>query len=296
MNSLSAPPIATRLRVQPAERPGVTRTPLVASRVALVEDLQSRGVATRAAPEDFSPDFQVCLPYAGTFVWQVGGDDVVADANQVLFVAGGEAFRLCQSAATPYAELIVTPDPSVLAALVGTDDGRLRAHALFRRRSRRAEPAVQLRLVRFLHAARHGHLDAVGGDEATLDLLRAALGSQASSALPSPASRRLVDRTKGFLAAHLSRPLRLADIARAVNASPAHLTTVFRRIEGVPLHRYLTQLRLARALAELPHSRDLTALALSVGFSSHSHFAASFRRAFGVPPSRVRDGVRPQVS
>jgi hypothetical protein len=50
------------------------------------------------------------------------------------------------------------------------------------------------------------------------------------------------------------------------------LTTAFRRTEGVPLHRYLTQLRLAQALVELPHASDLTALALDLGFSSHSHF------------------------
>ena len=296
MNRTSATPVAMETRVAGAEPPPMSRTRLVASRVALVEDLRCPGVGTRVAPEDFSPDFQVCLPYRGTFVWQVGGDDVVGDANQVLFVAGGEAFRICQPVFGAYAELILTPDPMVLAELVGTDDARLRTHTLFRRRSRRAEPALQLRLAMYLHAGRHGGLAGVAGEEATLDLLGAALGGQASTSLPGPASRRLVSRTKEFLAAHLSRSLRLADIARAVGSSPAHLTTVFRRVEGVPLHRYLTQLRLARALVELPHSPDLTALALEVGFSSHSHFAASFRRAFGAPPSLVRDGVRPRPS
>jgi AraC-like DNA-binding protein len=77
-----------------------------------------------------------------------------------------------------------------------------------------------------------------------------------------------------------------------VGASPAYLTDVFRRIEGVPLHRYLTQLRLARALVELPHASDLTTLAIDLGFSSHSHFTAVFRRAFGCTPSRFRDSSR----
>jgi hypothetical protein len=39
--------------------------------------------------EDFSPEFQVCLPYSGRFVWHVGRDHVIADANQVLFVTAG---------------------------------------------------------------------------------------------------------------------------------------------------------------------------------------------------------------
>ncbi len=64
------------------------------------------------------------------------------------------------------------------------------------------------------------------------------------------------------------------------------------RVEGVSLHRYLMQLRLARALVELPHAEDLAALALALGFSSHSHFSAAFRRAFGCTPSQFRQTAR----
>ena len=35
-----------------------------------------------------------------------------------------------------------------------------------------------------------------------------------------------------------------------------------------------------------------TALALELGFSSHSHFSERFRNEFGVPPSQVRDERR----
>jgi AraC family transcriptional regulator len=70
------------------------------------------------------------------------------------------------------------------------------------------------------------------------------------------------------------------------------LTDAFRRVEGTPLHRYLTRLRLARALDELPHAEDLTQLALDIGFSSHSHFTAAFRRAFGCTPSEFRQTTR----
>ena len=43
-----------------------------------------------------------------------------------------------------------------------------------------------------------------------------------------------------------------------------------------------------RALVELPHSKGLTALAPNLGFSSHSHFSFTFRRAFGCIPSWFR--------
>ncbi len=44
--------------------------------------------------EGFSPEFQLVLPYQGHFVWEVGHDSVVGDANQALFVTAGEAFRM----------------------------------------------------------------------------------------------------------------------------------------------------------------------------------------------------------
>jgi AraC-like DNA-binding protein len=102
----------------------------------------------------------------------------------------------------------------------------------------------------------------------------------------------LLRRAKELLEAELANPIRLGHVARAVGASPAYLTDLFRRLEGVSMHRYVAQLRLARALVELPHADDLSTLALEVGFSSHSHFTAAFRRAFGCTPSQFRRAAR----
>ncbi len=61
----------------------------------------------------------MALPYRGLLVWHVGRDGVVGDANQVLFVTGGEPYRISDPVVTGYAELIVTPEPSVLAEVAG---------------------------------------------------------------------------------------------------------------------------------------------------------------------------------
>jgi AraC family transcriptional regulator len=160
---------------------------------------------------------------------------------------------------------------------------------LFRRRSRRAEFGLLSLRSRFLHGACYGDWEGIAGDELIVALLRLALDADAEGCCePSARTRRLMRRTKEFVESQLSTPLRLRDVARTVGASPAYLTDVFRRVEGVPLHRYVMQLRLARALFELPHANDLTVLAFDLGFSSHSHFAAAFRRAFGCTPSQFR--------
>jgi len=81
----------------------------------------------------------------------------------------------------------------------------------------------------------------------------------------------------------------LEDIARAVHSSTFQLARVFHRETGLALHQYRTRLRLRAALERLVESEtDLTALALDLGFSSHSHFTSAFHRAFGLTPSECR--------
>ena len=54
--------------------------------------------------------------------------------------------------------------------------------------------------------------------------------------------------------------------------------------------------RLRASLDRVAAGEDLSALAFDLGFSSHSHFSASFRRAFGVTPSRVRGLARARLA
>jgi AraC family transcriptional regulator len=128
-------------------------------------------------------------------------------------------------------------------------------------------------------------------EETTVGLLPGAM-LHAPRAPVSARTLFVIRQAKAFLEAELANRIRLIDVARAVGTSPAHLTVLFRRVEGIPLHRYLIRLRLSRALVQLPYADDLTKLALDVGFSSHSHFTAAFRRAYGVTPSQVRERTR----
>jgi AraC family transcriptional regulator len=279
------------------------RTHLLRLAVGLVEDVRSAPGERQNGNEGFSADFQLCLPYRGMLVWHVGRDAVVGDANQMLFVTAGEKYRISQPHPEGYGELIVTPELSVLAEIANSDTDRLPSHPLFRRRSRLASPRLQSFRARFLSWATRAsdpgdrgprvELDELMAEELVIGLLRAALtDGNGHRDEPGGSTDRLIRRTKAFVEAEFANPIRLADVGRAVGASPAYLTHVFRRVEGTSLHQYLTQLRLARALVELPRTDDLTSLALETGFSSHSHFTRAFRRAFGVTPSQFRHASR----
>lgn len=107
---------------------------------------------------------------------------------------------------------------------------------------------------------------------------------------------RLIEHTREVLASEPGRPHTLASIARQVHSSPFHLTRTFREMLGVPLHQYLLQLRLTVALDRMDQGeRTLSALALDLGFSSHSHFTTAFRRHFGVTPSQAARGIAPRA-
>lgn len=264
-----------------------SRTRLLDCDLALVEDVQTdqihRGV---------SEAFQLCLPYQGVFIWRVAGHDVVGDANQILFVSKDEDFEVLQRRETTAGELIITPTTSMLEELTGLRESDLARHPSFRARKKPAPARLQFEGAVF--RARAHQQDATEAETRVLYILRRALGCDRPAPPASAQTLHLIRRTKEFLDAHINQTLSLTAIAREVRASPTYLTDAFRRIEGMSLHRYLVQLRLSRALLELRDADDLTALALDLGFSSHSHFTAAFRTAFGSTPSGYRALARNQ--
>ncbi|MEM7199662.1 MAG: AraC family transcriptional regulator [Planctomycetota bacterium] len=100
---------------------------------------------------------------------------------------------------------------------------------------------------------------------------------------------RPVERAEAYVSVHFRRRETLADLARVAGCSPFHLAHAFRLHRGSTLHQYRDRLRLCAALElVLDGPGDLTALALELGYSSHSHLTAAFRRRFGLPPSALR--------
>jgi len=116
-----------------------------------------------------------------------------------------------------------------------------------------------------------------------------ALPASPAAEAPGKHEPERVEAAQEILVKRFREPLTLDDIAHRVGGSVFHLARLFRRHTGFPLHAFRNQLRLRSALrvAALP-GVDLTDLALDLGYSSHSHFTAAFRQAFGVTPSELR--------
>jgi AraC family transcriptional regulator len=138
-------------------------------------------------------------------------------------------------------------------------------------------------LARYLHG---GEVDPLLVEETALVLVEHVLGNVVSKHR-TPRHTRLAEDAKELLAQTLAGSVPLHELAAQLNVSPFHLARVFRRETGYGLHEYRLQLRLRLALARLPARGRLTQLALELGFASHSHFTAAFRREFGVTPSAL---------
>ncbi len=106
---------------------------------------------------------------------------------------------------------------------------------------------------------------------------------------PHPAHVDLARQVTLLLSTRFQDQISLAGLAEELHYSRYHLARVFRQQTGFTVHRYLAQVRLRTALEQVAGSRkDLTEVALDVGYSSHSHFTESFRQVFGFPPSQLR--------
>ena len=97
--------------------------------------------------------------------------------------------------------------------------------------------------------------------------------------------RRIVE----FIEAHLADDFPLAALANLAQLSTYHFARAFKRSFGIPPHRYHTNRRIERARTLLAHPGTFVAdVALEVGFSGASAFAARFRRATGQTPTDYR--------
>jgi AraC-like DNA-binding protein len=89
-----------------------------------------------------------------------------------------------------------------------------------------------------------------------------------------------------FIHQNYDQPLKLKEIALAVNLSEFHFMRVFKSRMGMTAHRYLTQVRLNAAKSLLAAGQSTVDIAIKVGFYDQSHMTKKFRDCFGVTPHK----------
>ena len=272
--------------------PEIAAQTLLESPTAIIRDVCCQGTCKGESGEEHVTATQLVFPYRGVYVRHVGRAQAIGEANQVLFFNAGEGYRVSHPVAGGDASLTLAMAEPLLAELAPSSLLRGGAPLAFRLPRLRIEARVQALVALLRHSLRRKIAEPLEAESLAMTLVRRALGERTTHAAGSTDGRqRLVDRTKLVLASDLARRWTLAGVSREVRCSPVYLTQVFQQVEGMPLYRYQLRLRLARALDLLAQSGDLTALGLELGFSSHSHFSAAFRSAYGRSPSMFQQSV-----
>lgn len=97
-----------------------------------------------------------------------------------------------------------------------------------------------------------------------------------------------INRVLDTIYRDLTQPMKLQDLAVVADLSPFHFHRVFQAMIGETPADFIKRLRLERSLHLMAHGKQksLTAVALDCGFSCSSDFTRSFKKRYGVAPSK----------
>jgi len=262
---------------------------LLESATVTIRDVYCQGNCRQQSAEESATATQLVFPYRGVYVRHLGHDQAVAEANQVLFFNADEGYRVSHPVPGGDASLTLAISEPLLREMAPRAFMHDGAALAFRQQRLRVDARTQVLVALLRHSLRENIAEPLEAESLALTLVQRALGPRTTHAAGATVGRqRLVDRIKLVLMSDLARRWTLSEIAGEVRGSPVYLTQVFQQVEGLPLYRYHLRLRLARALDLLGQYDDLTTLSLHLGFSSHSHFSAAFREAYGRSPSQFR--------
>lgn len=268
-----------------------------------VVDFRCRARGAGYGRDEPNPTHSIALVRRGVFVRARRGQVVLADPNSVLFFNAAEPYRYAHpipggdrctilTIETPRAlELVARRSPRDAEnpaapfrwgdALAGSGVARLHYELLQRLRQRDGLLALEDTVSELADET----IDAACGDDA----VRA--GGRALAGRTLRHNLEMVEAVKLAINERVDSPPGLGRLATLVGCSPFHLSRTFRQTVGVSLRTYTRRLRVRLAAERLAAGEpDLTTLGLDLGFADHSHFTNTFRREWGVPPSRFRAG------
>ena len=260
--------------------------------IVAVKDVHCSGTCRHRSAEECAAATHLVFPYRGVYLRHVGSDQSVADANHVLFFNAGEGYQVSHPATGGDDSLVLAVSQPLLRELAPGALADRSDQFKFRGQSLRIDPRAQALVALLRHSLRNGSIEPLEAESLALTLVCRSLGPRTTrQAGATHARRRLVDRAKVLLASDLTKRWSLAEIAAEIGGSAVYLTQAFQQVEGLPLYRYHLRLRLARALDKVAEYDDMSALAQDLGFSSHSHFAAAFKQAYGRSPTAFKQSA-----
>ncbi|WP_052049523.1 helix-turn-helix domain-containing protein [Leptolyngbya sp. KIOST-1] len=159
-------------------------------------------------------------------------------------------------------------------------------------------PTIQLVLQQILNCPYTGSIQQVYLEGKALELIALQTAQWLESG-PARATQRLkpsdIDRihqARDLITQRMDDPPSLLELARAVGLNDCTLKRGFRQVFGTTVFGYLRQQRLIKARQLLQDTEmSVAEVTCQVGYSHAGHFAAAFKREFGISPKAFKNSV-----
>lgn len=107
-------------------------------------------------------------------------------------------------------------------------------------------------------------------------------------------TNKIMQNTVKYINSHYSEDITLSDIAAFSFVSVSYLCTLFKKMFGTTIIKYLTSKRISEAKKLLNSGKSISEAAEESGFNDYANFMRTFKKIVGVPPKKYAEKGRKQ--
>ena len=102
-------------------------------------------------------------------------------------------------------------------------------------------------------------------------------------------TKSIVSTIRDYIDEHLSENIRKEDLTDLMHLNEDYMTRLFKKETGLSIKAYIIQRKMAAARELLQTtSLSVSSVAIQMGYSNFSHFAATYKKEFGITPAEEK--------
>lgn len=114
--------------------------------------------------------------------------------------------------------------------------------------------------------------------------------SAGSRGISKRTQEQLYSDITDYISWHIAEQIQVEQIADYYGYNPRYLTTMFKKLSGIPLKTYILKQKIELAKALLTDTNDsVSQIAYSIGFQDNHNFSSCFKKNTGLTPTEYRN-------
>jgi two-component system response regulator YesN len=110
---------------------------------------------------------------------------------------------------------------------------------------------------------------------------------------PKNSKEELIHQCKEYIKKHYKEDINLSNLSRYLHVSPAYISKLFKKIEGMNIVNYINEIRTEQAKTLLIYSSlTIEEISEQIGYKTQNYFSFIFKKIVGCTPSEYRVKAR----